>query len=271
MPELPEVETTRRGIEPLVAGARVERFAVRERRLRWPIPREIERKLTGATMLGVRRRAKYLLLDSERGAAIAHLGMSGSFSVVAADSEPGAHDHYDIVFESGKALRFTDPRKFGSLLWGGREPLRHKLLADLGPEPFSAEFSGAWLKERSLGRRVAVKSLLMMPAVVAGMGNIYASEALYRAGIHPRRAAGRIALHRYEVLAGAIRDVLGEAIESGGTTLRDFADASGRPGYFAQRLDVYDREGQTCRRCASEIRRTIIGQRASYYCARCQT
>lgn len=270
MPELPEVETTRRGIEPFVAGARVERVAVRERRLRWPIPREIERKLTGARMLGVRRRAKYVLLDSEQGTAIAHLGMSGSFSVVAADSEPGAHDHYDMVFAGGKALRFTDPRKFGSLLWGGREPLRHKLLAGLGPEPFSAEFGGAWLKARSLGRRLAVKSFLMMPAVVAGMGNIYASEALYRAGIHPRRAAGRIALRRYEALAGAIRNVLGEAIEAGGTTLRDFADASGRPGYFAQQLDVYDRAGRPCRCCASEIRRSVIGQRATYYCMRCQ-
>lgn len=271
MPELPEVETTRRGIEPLVAGARVDRVVVRERRLRWPIPRQVERELTGATMLGVGRRAKYLLLESERGTAIAHLGMSGSFSVVAAGTEPDVHDHYDVVFDGGKALRFTDPRKFGSLLWGGREPLRHKLLADLGPEPFSAEFSGAWLKGRSLGRRVAVKSFLMMPAVVAGMGNIYASEALYRAGIHPRRAAGRIALRRYETLARVIRDVLGEAIEAGGTTLRDFADASGRPGYFAQRLDVYDRAGRDCRRCGSEIRRSVIGQRASYYCARCQT
>ncbi|MCY4156599.1 MAG: bifunctional DNA-formamidopyrimidine glycosylase/DNA-(apurinic or apyrimidinic site) lyase [Gammaproteobacteria bacterium] len=271
MPELPEVETTRRGIEPLVAGARVERVVVRERRLRWPIPWQVERKLTGARMLGVRRRAKYLLLESERGTAIAHLGMSGSFSVVAVGTEPDIHDHYDMVFDGGKALRFTDPRKFGSLLWGGREPLRHKLLADLGPEPFSAEFSGAWLKACSLGRRVAVKSFLMMPAVVAGVGNIYASEALYRAGIHPRRSAGRIALRRYDRLASAIRGVLSEAIEVGGTTLRDFADARGRPGYFSQRLDVYDRAGRNCRRCGSEIRRCVIGQRASYYCLRCQT
>ncbi len=271
MPELPEVETTRRGIAPLVAGARVERVVVRERRLRWPIPRQVEDELRGATMLGVGRRAKYLLLESESGTAIAHLGMSGSFSAVAAGAEPGAHDHYDVVFDTGKALRFTDPRKFGSLLWGGSDPLRHKLLADLGPEPFSAEFSGAWLRQRSLGRGVAVKSYLMMPAVVAGMGNIYASEALYRAAIHPRRAAGRIALSRYEVLARTIRDVLGEAIEAGGTTLRDFADARGRPGYFAQRLDVYGREGRNCRRCGSDIRRSVIGQRATYYCARCQT
>ena len=271
MPELPEVETTRRGIAPLVSGARVERLVVRERRLRWPIPRQVENKLAGARMLGVHRRAKYLLLESERGTAIAHLGMSGSFSVVAAGSGPGAHDHYDLVFDTGKALRFTDPRKFGSLLWGGREPLRHKLLAQLGPEPFSAEFSGAWLKQRSLGRKVAVKSYLMMSAVVAGVGNIYASEALYRAGIHPRRAAGRIALHRYESLAGTVRDVLSEAIKAGGTTLRDFADASGRPGYFAQRLDVYDRAGHDCHHCGSEIRRSVIGQRASYYCSNCQT
>ena len=270
MPELPEVETTRRGIEPLVAGARIERIVVRERRLRWPIPREIELELTGAGMLGVKRRAKYLLLESECGTAIAHLGMSGSFSLVAADAAPGPHDHYDLVFESGRALRFTDPRKFGSLLWGGREPLRHKLLAGLGPEPFSAEFSGVWLKQRSLGRRVAVKSFVMMSAVVAGVGNIYASEALFRAGIHPLRAAGRVALRRYELLAGTIRAVLGEAIEAGGTTLRDFADARGRPGYFAQRLDIYDREGRNCRRCGSEIRRSVIGQRATYFCVRCQ-
>lgn len=270
MPELPEVETTRRGIEPLVAGARVQRVAIRERRLRWPIPREIECELAGAGMLGVKRRAKYLLLESERGTAIAHLGMSGSFSLVAADAEAGPHDHYDLIFEGGRALRFTDPRKFGSLLWGGREPLRHKLLAGLGPEPFSAEFSGVWLKQRSLGRRVAVKSFVMMPAVVAGVGNIYASEALFRAGIHPLRAAGRVALRRYELLAGTIRAILGEAIEAGGTTLRDFADARGRPGYFAQRLDVYDREGRKCRRCGSEIRRSVIGQRATYFCVRCQ-
>ena len=271
MPELPEVETTRRGIAPLVSGVRVERVVVRERRLRWPIPRQVERELAGARMLGVQRRAKYLLLESERGTAIAHLGMSGSFSVVAADAGPGAHDHYDLFLDTGKALRFTDPRKFGSLLWGGREPLRHKLLAQLGPEPFSAEFSGAWLKQRSLGRKVAVKSYLMMSAVVAGVGNIYASEALYRAGIHPRRAAGRIALHRYERLAGTVRDVLREAIEAGGTTLRDFADASGRPGYFAQRLDVYDRAGRDCHHCGSQIRRSVIAQRASYYCSNCQT
>jgi len=271
MPELPEVETTRRGIEPLVSGARVERLVVRERRLRWPIPKEVERELAGARMLGVRRRAKYLLLEGERGTAIAHLGMSGSFSIVNAEAAPDAHDHYDVVFDTGKALRFTDPRKFGSLLWGGREPLRHKLLAAIGPEPLSAEFSGAWLKERSFGRRQAVKPFLMMPAVVAGVGNIYASEALHRAGIHPLRAAGRIALRRYEALARAVRDVLGEAIEAGGTTLRDFADARGRPGYFAQRLNVYNRAGSACQCCGSEIRRCMIGQRSSYYCLRCQT
>ena len=270
MPELPEVETTRRGIRPALAGALVRRVVVRERRLRWPIPPIIERNLAGARVLDVRRRAKYLLFDSERGTAIAHLGMSGSFSFVSANREPGPHDHYDLVLSGGKALRFTDPRKFGCLLWGGSDPLRHKLLAGLGPEPLGADFDGAWLKECSDARRLAVKSFLMTASVVAGVGNIYASEALFRAGIHPRRAAGRIALSRYRGLAAAISDVLSEAIEAGGTTLRDFADARGRPGYFAQHLDVYDRAGQDCRRCGSVIRKEIIGQRASYYCAACQ-
>ena len=271
MPELPEVETTRRGIAPFLTGTRVRSLVVRERRLRWPIPAAAERNLSGARILDVRRRAKYLLFDSERGTAIAHLGMSGSFSLVPANRAPGPHDHYDMVLEGGTALRFNDPRKFGCLLWGGSDPLAHKLLAGLGPEPLAADFSGDWLKTCSRRRRVAVKSFLMSSSVVAGVGNIYASEALFRAGIHPRRAAGRIALRRYELVAGAIRDVLGEAIEAGGTTLRDFADASGRPGYFAQRLDVYDRAGRECRRCRSEIRRSVIGQRASYYCPNCQT
>ena len=270
MPELPEVETTRRGIGPVISGALIRRVAVRQRRLRWPIPAAVESKLTGARMLDVHRRAKYLLFESERGTAIAHLGMSGSFSFVPAGREPGLHDHYDLVLSGGTVLRFTDPRKFGCLLWGGSDPLRHKLLAGLGPEPLGADFDGVWLKTCSKARRLAVKSFLMTASVVAGVGNIYASEALFRAGIHPRRAAGRIALRRYRGLAEAIREVLGEAIEAGGTTLRDFADARGRPGYFAQKLDVYGRAGQDCRRCGSEIRKEIIGQRASYYCANCQ-
>ncbi len=271
VPELPEVETTRRGIAPFLAGARVRRVVVRERRLRWPIPASAERNFSGARVLDVRRRAKYLLFDLESGSAIAHLGMSGSFSVVAARQRPGPHDHYDLVLEGGNTLRYNDPRKFGCLLWGGREPLGHKLLAGLGPEPLGGDFDGEWLKARSHGRKVAVKSFLMNPSVVAGVGNIYASEALWRAGIHPCRAAGRIALKRYRGLARATREVLGEAIRDGGTTLRDFADARGRPGYFAQRLDMYSRAGQECRRCKAEIRNRTIGQRASYYCPGCQT
>lgn len=222
-------------------------------------------------MLDVRRRAKYLLFESKRGTAIAHLGMSGSFSVVAAASSPGAHDHYDLVLQGGTAVRYTDPRKFGCLLWGGADPMRHKLLARLGPEPLGADFGGTWLKEHSRSRRLAVKPFLMMPSIVVGVGNIYASEALFRAGIHPRRAAGRIALRRYRSLAAAVREVLREAIEAGGTTLRDFADSRGRPGYFAQKLDAYGRAGQDCRRCGATIRKQIIGQRASYYCPACQT
>lgn len=254
-----------------MTGRRVQRLVVRERRLRWPIPETIGNKLSGAVIHSVSRRAKYLLFESETGTALAHLGMSGSFSVISSDREPGPHDHYDLVLDGGRALRFNDPRKFGCLLWGGREPMRHKLLAGLGPEPLGRGFSGGWLMERSRGRRLAVKSFLMTPSVVAGVGNIYASEALFRAGIHPRRAAGRIALRRYQGLAQAIRNVLSEAIEAGGTTLRDFADARGRPGYFTQRLNVYDRAGLDCPQCTAEIRRVLIGQRASYYCANCQT
>ncbi len=271
MPELPEVETTRRGIAPFLTGARIRRVVVRERRLRWPIPSAVERGLAGSVIAAVQRRAKYLLFESRNGTAIAHLGMSGSFSIVPANHEPGSHDHYDLVLVGGKALRFNDPRKFGCLLWGGREPLSHKLLANLGPEPLGGDFSGAWLKECARGRRLAVKSFLMTPSVVVGVGNIYASEALYRAGIHPRRAAGRIALRRYEGLARSIRDVLSEAIEAGGTTLRDYADARGRPGYFTQHLNVYGRAGLDCLQCGAEIRRAVIGQRASYYCVSCQT
>ena len=235
VPELPEVETTRRGIAPFLTGALVRRVVVRQRRLRWPIPQAVERNLSGLVLTAVKRRAKYLLFENSNGAAIAHLGMSGSFSIVSADQPPGTHDHYDLVLEGDRLLRFNDPRKFGCLLWGGRKPLKHKLLARLGPEPLGEGFSGAWLRKCAYGRRLAVKSFLMTPSVVVGVGNIYASEALYR-------AAGRIALRRYGVLAQAIREVLDEAIAAGGTTLRDFADARGRPGYFAQRLDVYGRD-----------------------------
>jgi formamidopyrimidine-DNA glycosylase len=269
MPELPEVETTRRGIEPHVAGCRVARVVLRRAGLRWPFPPTLADKLSGEVIHRVRRRAKYLLLDTERGSAIIHLGMSGSLRIVPAPSAPGRHDHVDICFEQGHLLRFNDPRRFGCLLWQDREQA-HPLLAGLGPEPLSDAFDGGYLFAASRGRRGAVKTFLMDQAVVVGVGNIYAAEALFRAGIDPRRAAGRISRPRYDRLAAATGAVLHAAIARGGTTLRDFLDPDGAPGYFAQELQVYGREDQPCRVCAQPLRGGLIGQRASVWCPRCQ-
>ncbi len=269
MPELPEVETSRRGIAPFVEGETIDSVIVRERRLRWPVSRSVERNLAGATVTSVGRRAKYLLINTTNGTAILHLGMSGHVYVVEAGTPAGVHDHVDIELCSGNALRLTDPRRFGSLHWSP-EPLAHPLLRALGPEPFEQRFSGSYLYERSRGRRVAVKQFIMNAHVVVGVGNIYASEALYRAGIHPKRAAGRIARARYDKLAATIREVLDRAIRAGGTTLRDFFGGTGEAGYFQQQLDVYGREDEPCHGCGSPIRAIVQGQRATYYCLHCQ-
>jgi formamidopyrimidine-DNA glycosylase len=270
MPELPEVETTRRGLAPFLAGRRIATLAVRERRLRQPIPQGLEARLAGASIVELTRRAKYLLLATERGSALIHLGMSGSLRVVDESTAPVAHEHYDLRLDSGRQLRYRDPRRFGLLLWAGAHPERHPLLARLGPEPLGANFDGAYLYRASRGRRAPVKAFLMDSHIVAGVGNIYANEALYRAGIHPRRAAGRIGAARYILLAEAVREVLAEAIEQGGTTLRDFVAAEGNPGYFRIRLAVYDRAGAPCPRCGTPIRRKVTAQRATYFCPRCQ-
>jgi len=270
MPELPEVETTRRGIAPHVEGRRVTKVVVRQRRLRWPVPRALQRELTGQTVKSVGRRAKYLLLGTDAGTAILHLGMSGSLRLVPADSPPGPHDHVDLVLDDGNCLRLTDPRRFGALLWTRADPARHPLLRDLGPEPFDAAFNGAYLYRRARGRRLAVKNFLMDSHIVAGVGNIYANEALFLAGIHPARPAGRISARRYERLAQSVRDILQQAIAQGGTTLRDFVGGDGRPGYFRQTLRVYGRAGQPCPVCNTRLRVTHIGQRSTFYCPRCQ-
>ncbi|MBA3562665.1 MAG: bifunctional DNA-formamidopyrimidine glycosylase/DNA-(apurinic or apyrimidinic site) lyase [Gammaproteobacteria bacterium] len=270
MPELPEVETTRRGIEPQLRGHIVTQMRVREPRLRWPVPRSLIEELPGQRIESVRRRAKYLLLDTAAGSALLHLGMSGSLRMVFSDTPPGAHDHIDIVLDTGRSLRFTDPRRFGSLLWTQGDPLAHPLLASLGPEPLESAFNGSYLHDRARGRRLAVKPFLMDSRIVVGIGNIYASEALFRAGIHPKRAAGRISLPRMERLAGAVTAVLHDALRAGGTTLRDYSDGEGSPGHFAQDLRVYGREGRACRRCRSPVRAITLGQRSTYYCARCQ-
>jgi len=271
VPELPEVETTRRGIEPLVLGRTVRGVRVREPRLRWPVPVEALDALEGRTVTGVERRGKYLLLGTDAGTLMLHLGMSGSLRVVPADTPPQPHDHFDLLLADGRCLRLRDPRRFGSVHWIPGAPGDHVLLASLGPEPLDAAFDGAYLHRRSRGRRRAVKDFIMDSRVVAGVGNIYAAEALHAAGIHPHRPAGRIARTRYQGLSEAIRDVLTRAIERGGTTLRDFTNVEGAPGYFRISLAVYGRDGKPCPRCGATLRSARIGQRATVYCPRCQT
>ncbi len=270
MPELPEVETTRRGISPHVSGRRITSVTVREPRLRWTVPEDFARQVAGTRITSVERRAKYLLLRGGAGTLMLHLGMSGSLRVVPSGTPPAAHDHVDFRFDSGRVLRFNDPRRFGSMHWLTVDPESHPLLAPLGPEPLSADFDGGYLYRASRGHRVAVKVFVMNARVVVGVGNIYASEALHRAGIHPRRPARRIALARYEALAAAIREVLLAAIAAGGTTLRDFTDSDGRPGYFRQHLTVYGRAGEPCGGCGTPLGHEVIGQRATYFCRHCQ-
>jgi formamidopyrimidine-DNA glycosylase len=270
MPELPEVETTLRGIEPHLLGQSVVKTVVRQGQLRWPVPDDLAAKLEGKAVQRLERRGKYILFAVEGGALLAHLGMSGSLRIAEADAPIKKHDHVDIVFGNGACLRYHDPRRFGCLLWAEGDPHRHPLLAELGPEPFDAAFSGDYLRQAALGKTAPVKTFIMDSHLVVGVGNIYANEALFRAHIDPRRAAGKISAARYQRLAECIRDVLHAAITQGGTTLRDFVNASGQPGYFQQTLNVYGREGEPCRLCASPIRCVRLGQRSTFYCPRCQ-
>ena len=232
--------------------------------------RSLPSRLAGARIRSVGRRAKYLLVETDAGTLILHLGMSGSLRILDAVTPPLAHDHLDLVLDSGRCLRFNDPRRFGCLLFTTADPARHKLLAALAVEPLSDAFTGEALWRKARGRRAAIKTFIMDSRVVAGVGNIYASEALFRAGIRPSLAAGRVSRARMDALAAAIREVLTEAIGAGGTTLRDYVDASGTPGYFRQRLFVYERTGKPCRRCRTPIRQLTQGQRSTYWCPRCQ-
>ncbi|MEH6388586.1 bifunctional DNA-formamidopyrimidine glycosylase/DNA-(apurinic or apyrimidinic site) lyase [Pseudomonas profundi] len=269
MPELPEVETTRRGIAPHLECHRVTRLIVRDRRLRWPIPEDLAIQIEGQTFTAVRRRAKYLLMDIGGGTLISHLGMSGNLRLVPVDTPVLKHEHVDIELDSGLALRYTDPRRFGAMLWQ-RAGEQHPLLASLGPEPLSDAFNGDRLYQRSRGRSMAVKPFIMDNAIVVGVGNIYATEALFAAGIDPRREAGRISRARYQRLAEEIRKVLAFAIERGGTTLRDFTGGDGKPGYFQQELFVYGRAGQLCKVCGMTLSEARLGQRSSVFCRGCQ-
>jgi formamidopyrimidine-DNA glycosylase len=288
MPELPEVETTRRGLAPHLLGRRIAGVVLRRPDLRWPIPPEVAARLPGQDIAGIRRRAKYLLLDTAAGSALLHLGMSGSLRVLAPDTPPGPHDHVDLVLEEGgrrttrRVLRFNDPRRFGCLLW--QPPgTTHELLRGLGPEPLAdaalapdaqAEpgpvFSGDYLFARSRGRRAPVKAFLMDQSIVVGVGNIYAAEALFAAGISPLRPAGQVSRARYARLAAEVTRILSHAIARGGTTLRDFISPDGAPGYFEQELSAYGRGGAPCPRCGRALKQASIGQRATVWCGHCQ-
>ena len=271
MPELPEVETAKRGISPHLIGKTIVEVVIRDNRLRWPITRSMPRRLARARILDVQRRAKYILIETDGGWAIIHLGMSGSLRITNAATPPFIHDHFDLVLSNGKCLRYRDPRRFGCFVWAGENPHEHKLIASLGVEPLSDQCNGDYLAERAHKRKAAVKNFIMDAAIVVGIGNIYASEALFRAGIHPMRAAGRISAKRYEVLTQEIKQTLSEAIKAGGTTLRDFTDDQGRAGYFAHALRVYGRVGEACPVCNGVIKFCVIGQRSSFYCHKCQT
>ncbi|MDR9425677.1 MAG: bifunctional DNA-formamidopyrimidine glycosylase/DNA-(apurinic or apyrimidinic site) lyase [Marinobacter sp.] len=269
MPELPEVETTRQGIAPHCEGQIINRVVVRNGRLRWPVPDDLPAQLEGRVIRSVERRAKYLFLNLDSGTVIVHLGMSGSLRVITDDTPAMKHDHIELELANGRTLRFNDPRRFGCWLWA-EETGSHPLIRNLGPEPLSDDFNGAWLYRLSRGKQTPVKSFIMDNHVVVGAGNIYANEALFKAGIHPKRKAGRISLDRYHKLAEAIRETLSAAILMGGTTLRDFVNSDGKPGYFSQSLLVYGRRGQPCPECQTTLKEIRMNNRSTVYCPRCQ-
>jgi formamidopyrimidine-DNA glycosylase len=270
VPELPEVETTRRGLEPLLVGQRVRTVVVRNPRLRRPVPRRLPQLIAGTTLRSLARRGKYLLLDCGTGTLILHLGMSGRLWVVNGATPATAHDHFDLVLESGAVVRFRDPRRFGLVLWQAGDPYSHALLADIGPEPLSPAFDGAWLHRVTRTRGAAIKQVLMDSRVVAGVGNIYANEALFHARIHPRTPARRLSRGRCALLAEKIRYTLELALSAGGSSLRDYVAADGMAGSFQSQFMVYDRAGAACRRCGAAIRGVRQGQRSTFYCPACQ-
>ena len=272
MPELPEVETTRRGVEPYVVGHRIIELAVHEPRLRWPVNADVAASVGGQKVLRAGRRAKYLLFELESGATLLlHLGMSGSLRVLPSATPLQLHDHVDIHLDSGQSLRFNDPRRFGSLIYITDDAHKHPLLRKLAPEPLEADFDAAYLWRVTRRRRVAIKQLIMNSQLVVGVGNIYASEALFRARIRPRRQARGLKHREVVKLVKAIKTVLAMAVRVGGTTLRDYVGADGNPGHFRQRLFVYERAGEDCRICGTRVRHVTQGQRSTYYCSQCQS
>lgn len=272
MPELPEVEVVRRGIVSHLEGRRIAGAQIRNPNLRWPVPPDLDQTLRGAEICQVARRGKYILLDCGKGTLILHLGMSGSLRLLSANANrpPEKHDHADLVLDNGVILRLRDPRRFGAILWTECDLMKHALLAQLGPEPLSESFTGKLLYRRTRGRRASIKEVLMNSRIVVGVGNIYANEALFRAGIAPTTAAGHLGATRCEKLVQEIKVTLDLAIKAGGSSLRDFVDSDGKPGYFQQQYWVYGRAGKPCRRCQAVILQIRQGQRSSFYCPRCQ-
>ena len=270
MPELPEVETTRRGIAPHVSGRRVVRVDVYDPRLRWPVPADLDARMRGLTIDRVDRRSKYLLLRLGEAALLVHLGMTGTLRIHRDPPARGKHDHVDIALDDGTLLRYRDPRRFGAMLWLARADDGHPLLDALGPEPFDAAFDARYLWRTTRARSASIKLVLMDNRVVTGVGNIYANEALYRAGIRPATRANRLSKARLARLVDAVRGVLHAAIAKGGSTLRDYVGSDGAAGYFQLDYFVYGREGTPCRVCGTPIRRSRIGQRSSFHCPQCQ-
>jgi len=270
MPELPEVETTRKGISPAIVNQSVSTVTVRDYRLRWPISKSLERQLPGQTITAVDRRGKYLLLKTDSHCLIIHLGMSGHLRIVTPDTAVKKHDHVDIAFANQHILRYNDPRRFGAVLWTNEDPLQHERLIDLGVEPLTDEFNAKMLYKNSRTRSIPVKSYIMDGKLVVGVGNIYACESLFSAGIDPRKPANSISLKRYQRLCDAIKSILEKAISAGGTTLRDFKKSDGKPGYFAQELKVYGRATQACDTCGRKIKSVMLSQRNTFWCSACQ-
>ncbi|MCW8899896.1 MAG: bifunctional DNA-formamidopyrimidine glycosylase/DNA-(apurinic or apyrimidinic site) lyase [Gammaproteobacteria bacterium] len=270
MPELPEVETTCRGIAPHIEDNTITHVIVRNRSLRWPVPTALHAKLKDQVVRSVTRRAKYLLLNTDAGTLIIHLGMSGSLRILAIDEIVDKHDHFEIQFKDGYCLRLRDPRRFGAVLWTKEDPLQHKLLINLGPEPLDKKFTADLLFEKSRKRKTSIKQFIMDAKIVVGVGNIYASESLFLAGINPKKAAGKITKAQSQDLVKAIKKILTAAIKQGGTTLKDFKSSDGKPGYFQQKLKVYDRKGSDCLKCNSPIKQITLGQRSTFYCSSCQ-
>jgi formamidopyrimidine-DNA glycosylase len=270
MPELPEVETTLQGIKPFVLKQKIQSITVRHHGMRWPVPADLSPLLSGEIIQQIWRRGKYLLFQTSQGHLILHLGMSGSLRIFTHDAPAKKHDHIDILLANGKLLRFRDPRRFGALLWTTDEPLLHPLLSHLGPEPLDSSFSGKYLWEKSRKRKVPVKSFLMDSKIVVGVGNIYATEALFAAGILPKTAAGKISLLQYEKLVKELKKVLKAAIQQGGTSLKDFVNSEGKKGYFSVKLKVYGRGGKECVTCGTKLKDSRLGQRGTVYCPHCQ-